>query len=404
MGARKLRVLVVHNRYRSLQPGGEDRVVDQETALLADSGVEVTTFGRSSDDIASKSLLGKALVPVQVPWSASARVALRAQLQAQRPDVVHIHNTFPLLSPSVVAACADVGVPAVATLHNYLQVCPRGTLFRDGQVCTECTGRLPVPAVRHGCYRDSRLASVPLALNMVANRSRWWVGIRRFFCISEAQRALLIQGGMPAHLLAVKHNFVVDPGVQRSRAGKHVLYLGRLTEEKGLHELMRAWEQLAGSGIHPVPLVIAGTGPLENVVRTWAAGRGDVHYLGLRSRAECQELTAQAAAVVAPSIWLESFGLTVVEAMAAAVPVAAAAHGAFPELVQDRVTGFLHPPGDVAALASALRRLLADTDRNMALGRAARRSYEAQFTPEIGLAALLAGYEAAIEGRLCAPV
>ena len=153
--ARKLRVLVVHNRYRSEQPSGENRAVDQETALLADAGHRVSTFDRRSDDIATMSLLEKAAVPFRVPWNPAVRSELATRLREEQPDIVHIHNTFPLLSPSVVAACADAGVPAVATLHNYTMVCPPGTLYRDGRVCTDCVGATPLPALRHGCYRGS---------------------------------------------------------------------------------------------------------------------------------------------------------------------------------------------------------------------------------------------------------
>lgn len=405
MSARKLRVLVIHNRYRSGQPSGEDRVVDQEMALLADAGHHVTLLQRHSDSIASMSLLDKASVPVQVPWNAAVRAELTARLHAQRPDVVHIHNTFPLLSPSVVAACADVGVPTVATLHNYLQVCPSGTLYRAGRVCTDCTGRFPVPALRHGCYRGSRLATVPLTVNMVANRRRWWSGVARFFCISDAQRKILIQAGMPAQRLVVKHNFVVDPGIRRTGPGEHLLYLGRMTEEKGLRLLMAAWDLIAASGGIQVPLVLAGTGPLDAEVTRWAQGRNDIQYLGLRNKAQCWELTARAAAVVAPSMWMEAFGLVVVEAMAAAVPAVAAAHGAFVELVHDQRTGLLHRPGDAASLAYCLRQVVGDGDRNHALGAAARRCYEARFTPATGLDALVAGYQAAISGAgRCEPL
>ncbi|MGH3718867.1 MAG: glycosyltransferase [Pseudonocardiaceae bacterium] len=398
MSARRLRVLVVHNWYRSGQPSGEDRVVEQEMSLLADAGHHVSVFARHSDDIASMSRLGKAMVALQVPWNATARAELTARLHAQRPDVVHVHSTFPLLSPSVLAACAEFGVPTVATLHNYLMVCPSGTLYRDGNVCTDCTGRLPLPALRHGCYRGSRLATVPVTVNLAVNRHRWWSTVVRFFCISDAQRTIFIQAGMPTERLVVKHNFVVDSGIRRSGPGEHVLYLGRLSEEKGLRLLMTAWDRIAAAGGLGVPLVLAGTGPLQAEVTRWARDRDDVQYLGLRDNTECSELTARSAAVVAPSAWMESFGLVVVEAMAAAVPAVASAHGAFVELVHDGVTGMLHRPGDAVSLADCLRRVLADVNRNLEFGDAARRRYEASFTPAVGLAALVAGYEAAIAG------
>lgn len=395
-----LRVVVVHNRYRSAQPSGEDRVVDLERDLLTAAGHEVDRFERRSDDIAQMSLPAKAAVPLRVPWNPAVRAELAAHLRATRPDVVHIHNTFPLLSPSVVAACADAGVPAVATLHNYAMVCPPGTLYRDGRVCTDCVGRVALPAVRHGCYRGSAVATLPVALNMTVNRRRWWSGIDRFFCISDAQRRILVEAGMPAGRLVVKHNFAPDPGRVRTAAGTHVLYVGRLTEEKGVALLMAAWDRVRAAGGVDLPLLVAGAGPLAHELAGWAAGRADVRVLGLRSPADCAALAAGAAAVVTPSVWPEAFGLVVVEAMAAGVPVVASAHGAFLELVDDGVTGVLHRPGDVSALAAALRGVLDGPERNSEMGRAARRRYERDFSPGVALDRLVAGYESAIGERI----
>lgn len=394
-----LHVLVVHNRYASAQPSGENKVVDQEVALLRGAGHRVDVFERRSDDIGARSLPGKVAVPLLVPWNPAVRSELVAKLRAERPDVVHVHNVFPLLSPAVLAACADAGVPVVATLHNYTQVCPPGTLQRDGRPCTLCVGSSPLPAVRHGCYRNSRLATVPLAVSLAVNRRRWWSGVERFFCISAAQRDVLAGAGMPAGRLAVKHNFVPEPGVRRTGPGEHVLFLGRLAEAKGVRLLMAAWDELAAAGGPGVPLVIAGTGPLEAEVTAWAAGREDVRYVGLYDTAQCREAVARSTAVVAPSTWLEAFGLVVVEAMAAGVPVVAAGHGAFVELVEDGTTGLLHRPGEVASLASALRRITADPALNREMGQAARRRYEQGFSPAVGLERLEEGYRSAIAGR-----
>ncbi|MET7812715.1 glycosyltransferase [Streptomyces sp. NPDC005395] len=395
-----MHVLVVHNRYNSAQPSGENNVVDQEVALLRGAGHRVGVFERRSDDIAGRSLPGKVAVPLLVPWNPAVRRELAARLRAERPDVVHVHNVFPLLSPSVLAACADAGVPAVATLHNYTQVCPPGTLQREGRSCTECVGAAtPLPAVRHGCYRNSRLATVPLAVGLSVNRRRWWSGVERFFCISAAQRDVLVAAGMPAERLAVKHNFVPDPDARRSGTGEHVLYLGRLAEAKGVRLLMAAWDEVAAGGGVGVPLVIAGTGPLEGEVTAWAAGRDDVRCVGLYDPEQCRRAVARSVAVVAPSTWLEAFGLVVVEAMAAGVPTVAAGHGAFVELVEDGVTGLLHRPGETASLAACLRRITAEPDRNRRMGLAARRRYEQGFSPAVGLERLVEGYRAAIAGR-----
>ncbi|MCT2590684.1 glycosyltransferase [Streptomyces sp. N2-109] len=394
-----MHVLVVHNRYSSGQPSGENKVVDQEVGLLRAAGHRADVFERRSDDIAARSLLGKAAVPLLVPWNPAVRAELAARLRAERPDVVHVHNVFPLLSPAVLAACADAGVPAVATLHNYTQVCPPGTLQRNGRPCSECVGSAPLPAVRHGCYRSSRLATVPLAVSLSVNRRRWWSGVERFFCISAAQRDVLVRAGMPPERLAVKHNFVPDPGARRSDAGEQLLYLGRLAEAKGVRLLMAAWDEIAADGGVGVPLVVAGAGPLEREVAAWAAGRDDVRYVGLYDPAECRQAIARSVAVVAPSTWLEAFGLVVVEAMAAGVPAVAAGHGAFVELLEDGVTGLLHEPGEPASLASCLRRITAGPARNREMGQAARRRYEQAFSPAVGLERLVDGYRTAIAGR-----
>jgi glycosyltransferase involved in cell wall biosynthesis len=394
-----MRVLVVHNRYRSTQPSGEDRVVDQELTLLKDAGHHATLFGRESDDIAGMTPLAKAAVPFQVPWNSGVRAELARRLAADRPDVVHIHSTFPLLSPSVLAACSDADVRVVATLHNYAQVCPSGTLFRNGRICTDCTHGLPIASLRHGCYRGSRLATAPLTASLMVNRDRWHTDVARFLCVSRAQRDILVDSGMPAEKMAVKYNFVPEPRARRSGRGDYILFLGRLTEEKGLCDLMAAWDRVSARTMLRVPLVLAGAGPMEREVVEWAASRSNVAFLGLRTRADCEELTAKAMAVVAPSRWMEPLGTVVISAMAAGVPTVAPAHGSFIELARDGETGVLYRPGDVAELAGAIERVTANVEENLRMGKHARRYYEQAFTPEIGLEALVATYRLVIAGE-----
>lgn len=391
-----LRVLIVHNRYRSAEPSGEDRVVDQEVDLLSEAGHEVVVFEKDSDNIQRMSLAAKTTVPLLVPWNPFARRELRQVLRSHRPDVVHIHSTFPLLSPAVFDACADVGVPVVATLHNYGLICPIGSLFRDGHDCTECVGGSPLPAVRHGCYRGSRVASLPVAALALTTRRVHRLPAR-YLCISEAQRRLLYQAGVPGDRLDVVRNFVPDLGAQRSTPGEYVLYVGRLTDSKGIPDLMVAWDRLTLRGGIGVPLVLAGSGPREADLRQWARGRKDVRVAGLRSRPECADLMAKAAVVVAPSRWQEPFGLTVVEAMAAAVPVVVTARGALPELVEDGTTGIIADPGS-DGLGDALARSMADLERNQQMGRAGRARYERMFTSAVGLAHLEAALTRAVQG------
>lgn len=400
MTTRPLRVVLVHNRYRSDQPSGEDRVVDREAAALSEAGHSVTILERRSDDIAALSPCQRLGVVLRVPWNGSARRAVREYLRSDRPDVVHVHNTFPLLSWAVAQACADAGVPAVATLHNFRLVCAAGTFYRSGRICTDCADGSSLPAVRHGCYRDSRAASVPLAASTALHRRRSWTGVDPMLCLSEAQRRLLVAAGVPPERIRVKHNFVPEPANRRTGSGDHVLYLGRLAPEKGVTDLMEAWDVIASDGGVGLPLVVAGAGPLAGDVARWARDRTDVRFVGLATSAESDALTARAAAVVAPSRWPETFGLVAVEAMAAGVPAVVAESGAFPELVHEGVTGHLHPAGDVAALARSVRRAVDDPLHNRALGTAARRRYEHDFTPAAGVAALEEAYEDAIASCL----
>ena len=226
-----MKIVVVHSRYRSVAPSGENRVVDQEGEALAALGHEVIRFERRSDDIEGWSKARKAALPARVVWNAAARRELRAALREHRPDVVHVHNTFPLLSASVLYACRDESVPVVATIHNYKLACASGDFFRGGSVCHDCSGGLPGPALRHGCYRGSLPATVPVALAMTAHRQAWRQLVSAYAFISAAQRDLLAGVGLPPERMFVRHNLIparvadgrrLAPGGRGAAAGRRV--------------------------------------------------------------------------------------------------------------------------------------------------------------------------------------
>ncbi len=401
-----MKVLVVHNRYRSDSPGGEDKVVDEEVAALVRRGHSVERFERFNDDIDSFSVTRKALLPAQVVWSQAARRSLARALKAAQPDVVHVHNTFPLLSPSVLYACRAARVPVVATLHNYRLVCASGILFRDGAVCHDCVGRqLPLPGIRHGCYHESALATLPVAAGLVAHRRAWRTMVSAYVFLSGAQRDVIAADGLPAERLFVKPNLVPRSSVPPVHPSEPiVVYAGRLSPVKGLDLLMEAWERYSAerpSG--PLRLVVAGAGPLEDQLAAWAARQPAVDWLGMLSRSDCESLFARARAAVVPSAWEEPFGLVVIEAMAAGVPSLAPAHGAFPELIADGVDGVLFQPGSVAALAGVLRDVGDRPGRYASYGRAARSTYERRFSSDAIVEQLLAIYRFAIEHPAHAP-
>jgi glycosyltransferase involved in cell wall biosynthesis len=393
-----MKIVVVHSRYRSVAPSGENRVVDQEIAALAALGHQVELFERRSDEIEGWSAAHKAVLPAAVVWNGPARRNLRELLRTQQPDVVHVHNTFPLLSASVLYACRDVGVPVVATIHNYKLACASGDFFRDGAVCHDCANAAPAPAVRHGCYRGSRAATAPVALGIMAHRRAWRSMVSAYACISAAQRDLLRGVGLPAERVFVRHNMIPARPVRHVVSRPEVVYAGRLDAAKGVPVLMAGWDHYLSSSAGPrLRLVIAGSGPLEDSVRSWAGSRQSVRVVGQLDPDACAETMAAARAVILPSAWEETFGLAAVEAMALGVAPVAAAHGSFPELISDGVDGTLFRPGDPAALGAVFLDLDSSPGKYEDYGVQARKTYEQRFNPADSLAALLRIYEYAIE-------
>jgi glycosyltransferase involved in cell wall biosynthesis len=383
---------VVHNRYRSAQPSGENLVVEQEADLLRAAGHEVVPYLRASDEIAGFSLARRTLVPGRVVWSPEDRERLARLLERVRPDVVHLHNTFPLISPSVIEACRAQGVPVVATLHNFRLMCANAQLLRDGRPCHLCVGHIPWRGVAHRCYRDSARATIPIALGIQVHRSRqtWTKGVTTFIALTEFVRQQYVAGGFPGDRIRIKPNFVPRPRRRRAGPGNYFLYLGRLSAEKGVDVLLDAWDPELGQ------LLIVGDGPARMELEARATRHGDsVEFLGSQPHGRCMELLENARALVIASRVHETFGLGAVEAYAHGVPAVAPASAAFPELIRDGQTGLLFSPGDPADLRRRLRRLL-DPEMSMRMGAQACQRYEAEYTPERNLATLVAIYREAI--------
>lgn len=389
-----MRILLVHNRYRSDHPSGEDTVVQQERKLLEDAGHEVVEYVRKSDDIAEMSAIRKAELPLRVTWSIGDQTAIGKELKRQRFDVLHVHNSFPLISPSILAAARHMAVPVVATLHNYRFVCAAGTLLRDGLPCLKCLGGTPLPSLVHACYRGSRLATAPLALSIATHSTlkTWQRGVDRFIVMSEFARDIMTRAGLPAERITRKPHFIPFPEGIREGAGSYGLYLGRLSEEKGVSTLIQAWDKRLGT------LMIAGDGPLRPELEVQAAVHGDsVRFLGALSRPDALNLLLNARYLVTPSRAFETFGLSVVEAFAHGVPAVVPDQGVFPELVREDHNGFTFHSGDPQSLRSALQKAQIEVV-SLRTGAAARQDYLSHFTPANNILALIGIYEDVIRG------
>jgi glycosyltransferase involved in cell wall biosynthesis len=393
-----MKILMVHNRYRSTAPSGENRVVDQESEALTAAGHTVRHFERHSDDIEEWPALKKATLPARVVWSRASKHDLVRALLRHQPNVVHIHNTFPLLSPSVLYACRLTGVPAVITLHNYKLLCASGDFFRDGNVCHDCAGGNPASGVLHRCYRGSTLATATTVLNTRGHRGSWRNLVSAYIFISESQRRLMMPGmDFDPDRTFVKHNIVPYDGPVGGARQRQVTYVGRLDAAKGAPLLMRGWDAYrATAGDDALRLVIAGGGPMLDEVTAWAAERPSVELRGLMSKPDVFKLIGESRAVVLPSEWEETFGLVVVEAMAVGVPPLASGHGSFPDLITDGVDGALFDPGSPESLAALLRDVDAAPAKYAELGRQARKTYESDHQLDHNVEQLLDIYRFAV--------
>jgi glycosyltransferase involved in cell wall biosynthesis len=378
-----MRILIVHNAYQ--QRGGEDSVVEAEIALLGAHGQEVAVYTRSNDDIAA---MPKASVALQTLWSSQTSRELAALVQSFQPDVIHVHNTFPLISPSLYWAASQVGVPVVQTLHNFRLHCPQAMFLRDGKVCEDCLGKVPWRGALRGCYRGSKVQSSVLAGMVTLHRAlgTWQNKVTRYIALNEFCRNKFIQGGLPADRVVVKPNFVdFSAPVAGTRAG--FLFVGRLSAEKGVDVLVNAAHALGNASVR-----VAGTGPEAGLL----VGVPGMQGLGALSGDAVRTEMSQAMALVLPSIWYENFPRTLVEAFGCGLPVIASRIGALAELVQDGITGLLFEPGKPEDLAQKMLWAQQHPEQMAAMGRNARALYEAEFTAERNYHQLMAIYQDAI--------
>ena len=352
-----MKVLLVHSRYQ--QRGGEDSVLESEMKLLAGSGVSVLLHEASNDTIVG--IRGKLEAARAVFYSAAEVDRLSACTASFQPDIVHVHNWFPSLSPGIFRACHDRGFPVVHTLHNYRLLCIKSSLFRNGGPCEECIGTtLRLPGIVHGCYRGSRVGSAVATAGMLTHwrRGTWHHTVDRFIALSEFARLKLVEGGLPADRIVVKPNCLDhDPGAQPGDGG-YFAYVGRLTEEKGLLTLLRCWQ--AGSDL---PLLrIAGSGPLEAHIQAAAATLPNLEFLGPQSGSEVASLLAGARALICPSLYYEGMPRVVIEAMAAGTPVIASRLGTFLEMIVPGKSGMFFTTNDDQALLVCLRTFVSQGD------------------------------------------
>lgn len=391
-----MKIVLVHNTY--LEQGGEDVVYWQERSLLRAAGHEVLEYQRFNSEMQQYSLVRRLTLIGRTVWASDSHREFTGLLRQHRPDIVHVHNTFPLISPSILWACREQKVPVVHTLHNYRLLCPGANFIRDGKPCEDCTHGSLVQSVAHGCYRDSRSQTAAVALMLSVHRARktWTRAVDRYIALTEFARSRFVNAGLPAEKITVKPNCVdPDPG-QRSGEGSYALFVGRVSREKGAHTLLRAWRQLPSS----FNLRIIGDGPAYAQLKAEAATQGlsNITFLGRLPRERVIEAMKGARFVVFPSQLYENLPLTIIEAFACGVPVLASKLGAMGEVVKDGRTGFFFQPGDADDLARTVSRAWEQPEHMRRFGQQARKEYESRYTAASNYRHLMEIYHEVMEG------
>ncbi|AKJ31872.1 glycosyltransferase family 4 protein [Caldimonas brevitalea] len=384
------RVLIVQNHY--LNFGGDDSVVANESAMLRSRGHEVSLWTLRNDDL---NRWGPRLeTALHLAYNPAVRDRLAQHIAEFQPDVMHCHNLFPRITWSAYDAAAQAGVPVIQTLHDFRSVCcANGFQFRDGKDCDLCVKGSTYWAAWHRCYRDSWLGSLLVARALDVHRRAGTLQrrVHRFIALSESARRQYVEAGVPADRTVVKPNFIMDPGSPPAGAREGALFVGRLTAEKGVRVLARAWEEV------DAPLQVLGTGPLEADLR--AASNPRITLRGHQPWPEVAAAMRRASLLVMPSIALEGFPMVIAEAFACGLPVIAGRFGTMAETIEDGVTGLLCTPGDAADLAAKVAWALAHPQRLAEMGAEARRVYEARYSDAANHRQLIEIYEQAAASR-----
>jgi glycosyltransferase involved in cell wall biosynthesis len=384
-----MNILMLHNRYQFR--GGEDESYESEVRMLRANGHFVETITVDNAQIEGR---GKIQVVLESLWSTPSFDLVDRKLGEREFDVMHVQNFFPLLSPSVYYAAKKHGVAVVQTLRNYRLLCPNVFFYRDGRVCEDCISKVfKYPSILHGCYRGSRMATAAVAAMTAFHtiKGTWLNAVDLYIALTDFVRDKFIEAGFPSDRLVVKSNVVYpDPGCGDGKGG-YALFVGRLSPEKGVETLLRAWKLLSRNWT----LKIVGEGPLSPRVETFCAENPEAEWLGPRPRTEVAKLMGAARVLVLPSEWYETFGRVAIESFATGTPVIASRLGAMKEVGEEMRTGLLFAPGDAEDLAHKLRWILDHPDQVEAMRHHARKLYETRYAMDENCRLLIRAYETA---------
>jgi len=385
-----MKILQVHNQYQ--QVGGEDVVVSLEKKLLENYGHEVFPFYRSNDEIKKYSLSKKISLFWKTTWSNESYETITKSLKYYRPDICHIHNTFPLISPSILYACNSLKIPTIITLHNYRLICVNGQFFRDNIPCENCLNTFSVSALSHSCYRNSTIQNLAaVGLLEIHKRKKTYSKLpSALICLSEFAKNKFQQAGFPESILKIKPNFIFNEEINIAPKDNYFLFIGRLEKAKGTDILIKLNQYFSD-----VELKIVGSGnEYKNLKEST-----NFEFTGSISREDVLTILKKCKALIFPSLWYEGMPLVILEAFSLGIPVIASNIGAIPEIVIDNKTGLLFDSGNINSLIEKLNWSIKNPEKLKVLGRNAFEHFTENYTPEKNIKILENIYEEAINNR-----
>ena len=391
----KCNVLLVHNYYRI--SGGEDTVVRSEKELLELNGHKVILYTRNNNEINDFSIAKKLLLPFTMMFSLKTYRDVKKIIVNENINVVHVHNTLNLLSPSVYYAAQKCNVPVVQTVHNFRLLCPGGTFFRDNHICEECAEKGLLCAVKHNCYRNSKIQSLVCVIVQMLHRCiGTYKKIDAYICLSSFSKNKMA-GMISEDKIYIKPNFVNIVNNETSnfyeyKKSNYFLFLGRIEQEKGVDFLVNAFEKLPNE-----KLVVAGDGTLKEWLLNQIEKRklDNIEFVGFVEKEKKKELIINAKSIIVPSQCYEQFGMVVIEANMYGVPVIASNIGTLPEIVKNGENGFLFEHNSVDGLMNVIN----DFDRLMTPYKSdnAIHYVEKFFSPQVNYLQLMKVYDQIIE-------
>ena len=388
-----MRILIIHNRYQ--QRGGEDSVFENESSLLKKYGNSVEQLIFSNEEINSP--ISKIKAGISSIYNKSSAKKLDNKIQIFKPDIIHVHNFFPIASPSIFYESQKHNIPIVMTLHNYRLICPNALLFRDGKVCEECINKeFAINGVMNGCYRDSKLQTFALAtMSYLHKKTKTWENrVDKYIALTNFAKNKILNSSLKLKekQITIKPNYVNDHGFELNK-DDYLIFIGRLSKEKGVDILLNAFKNSKRK------IVIIGSGPMKDIVEEYSKNYQNIEYLGFQQMDVIIQKLKKAKALIFTSVWYEGMPMTILESLSTGTPVVSTDIGGPAEIITNNKTGLIYKVGDVEDLQNSIEKLYSDNDffKNLCIN--ARKEFEDKFSEKQNYQKLINIYKEVIDEK-----